>query len=276
MGAPMARNAARAGLRVRVWNRSFEKAEALADDGVEAADSPAEAVHGAAIVVTMLADGDAVASVMEDGGALAAMAHDAVWCQMSTVGLRATEAFGALAAERGPAYVDAPVLGTRQPAEAADLVVLASGPGDAVARCRELFDAVGTKTLELGDAGAGTRLKLVMNNWVVSLTTVVAETIVLAETLDVDPRRFLDTIASGPLDSGYAQTKGAAMIEGSLSPSFPLTLAAKDAGLILEALNGAASDLAVTRAVAAQLQRADGMGHGGEDLAAVIAAARPG
>lgn len=275
MGAPMARNAAGAGLDVRAWNRSADKAEALAQDGVEPAGSPAEAVHGADVVVTMLADGDAVASVMEDGGALAAMGDDAVWVQMSTVGLRATEALSALAAERGVAYVDAPVLGTRQPAQAGELVVLASGPGGALERCAELFGAVGTKTLELGDVGAGTRLKLVMNNWVVSLTTVVAETIALAETLDVDPRRFLDTIAGGPLDSGYAQTKGAAMIEGSLSPSFPLALAAKDAGLILEALNGAASELAVTRAVAAQLRRAGDMGHGDEDLAAVIAAARP-
>src|SRR6476659_7108311 len=116
MGDPMARNLKAAGLEVRAWNRSRDKAEALAGDGIEVAGSPAEAVRDADIVITVLADGEAVTAAMEDGGALAAMRGDALWLQMSTVGIAATEALAALAEERSLAFVDAPVLGTKQPA----------------------------------------------------------------------------------------------------------------------------------------------------------------
>src|SRR2546423_1305878 len=111
MGAPMARHVAEAGMPVRAWNRTRDKAEALAEHGIEVADSPAAAVGDADVVVTMLTDGQAVESVMTEGGGLAAMDGAAAWAQMSTVGLAATERLAGLAAERGVAYVDAPVLG---------------------------------------------------------------------------------------------------------------------------------------------------------------------
>src|SRR2546423_6870360 len=109
MGAPMARNLAAAGMDVRAWNRTREKAEALGGDGVMPVDTPAEAVPGADAVVTMLTDGAAVDAAMAgDDGALVAMDDDAVWLQMSTVGIAATERLAGLARERGVAYVDAP------------------------------------------------------------------------------------------------------------------------------------------------------------------------
>src|SRR3954452_7735146 len=117
MGAPMARNLQRAGLEVRAWNRSRDKAEPLAQDGVAVHDEAAEAVGGADVVLTMLADGDVVRSVMTDEGVLEAMDDGAVWLQMSTVGVEAADDLGRLAADRGVAYVDAPVSGTKQPAE---------------------------------------------------------------------------------------------------------------------------------------------------------------
>ena len=218
MGAPMARNMAEAGLDLRVWNRTKDKAEPLSGDGIDVAGSAEEAVAGADVVITMLADGDSVASVMEDGGALAAMPDDALWLQMSTVGIAATEALATLAEERSVPFVDAPVLGTKAPAEQGKLQVLASGPEDQRERCRPIFDAVGADTQWLGEAGAGTRTKLVLNNWLLTLTEGTAETIALAEALDVDPRIFLSTIEGGPLDSAYAQMKGGAMIERSLRP----------------------------------------------------------
>src|SRR4051794_26719385 len=130
MGAPMARNLAKAGFEVRAWNRSREKADPLADEGIAVHDEAAEAVRGAAFVLTMLADGDVVRSVMTDEGALEAMDGDAIWLQVSTVGAEAAAELGRLAADRGVTYVDAPVSGTRQPAEEGKLVVLASGPED--------------------------------------------------------------------------------------------------------------------------------------------------
>ena len=153
MGSGMARNLARAGLETRAWNRTRERAEQLADAGITVADTLAEAVEGADCVITMLADGDGVREVMSGSdGALAAISTDAVWLQMSTIGIAATEQLAGLAAERGVAFVDAPVLGTKQPAEAGQLTVLASGPEASLNRCDPVFEAVGGRTIRLGEA----------------------------------------------------------------------------------------------------------------------------
>src|SRR5689334_22587005 len=139
MGAPMARNIAAAGLPVRVWNRSKDKAESLAEVGAHIADSPAEAVDGADIVLTMLFDADAVFDVME--AAAGALTPGAVWVQASTVGVTGEQRLATLAEELGLVYVDAPVSGTKQPAEAGALTVLASGPDEVRERLAPVFDA---------------------------------------------------------------------------------------------------------------------------------------
>ncbi len=271
MGAPMARNLRAAGHEVCAWNRTPEKAEPLAEDGVEVAPSIAEAVERADVVVTMLADGDAVLEVARD--ALAAM-DGGVLAQMSTIGDVATGKVAAEAEQAGIALVDAPVLGTKQPAEKGELIVLASGPEEQREPLAPLFDAVGAKTVWLGEAGAGTRLKLVVNTWLVSLTEGLAEAIALAEATGVDPRTFLETIDGGPLGVPYAQLKGSAMIEGSFEPAFALALALKDAELALSAAAERGLHLEGLRAVRDQLRRAVELGHGREDMAATIYANR--
>jgi 3-hydroxyisobutyrate dehydrogenase len=264
MGAPMARNIAGADHDVVVWNRTREKAEGL---GAAVADSPAEAIHGADAVITMLADGDAVASAIDD----VALGTGQVWWQASTVGLEAT---GRLAERAGAAaFVDGPVLGTRKPAEEGKLTVLASGPREAKERLAPLFEAVAAKTIDVGDeAGASSRLKLVLNAWIVSLVESLGETVALAEGLGVDPRRFFEAIGGGPLDLPYAQMKGKLMLERAYDePSFKLSLAAKDARLALQATE---LELPVLEAVRAQMERAIEAGHGDDDMAATIEACR--
>jgi 3-hydroxyisobutyrate dehydrogenase len=253
MGAPMARNLASAGHEVTVWNRTRAKAEGL---GATVADSPAAAVEGAEVVVTMLADGPTVASVM-DGVKLG---DQVIWWQASTVGVEWIERFG-------PDLVDGPVMGTRQPAEEGKLTVLASGPGRE--RLTEVFDAVAAKVIDLGDdVGAATRMKLVGNSWVLALVEGLAETIALAEQLGIDPRKFLEMIDGGPMFAPYAKLKGEAMIKREFPPSFPLALAAKDAGLIAEA----APDLPLPKLVREQMLKAAEAGHGEEDMAATFLA----
>jgi 3-hydroxyisobutyrate dehydrogenase len=271
MGAPMARNIRAAGHDVRAWNRSREKAEPLAEQGIEIAGSPAEAVAGAEVVVVMLADGAAVRDVIVGSGALDAMEDGAVLAQMSTIGIAATEDVAHECAARDVPLVDAPVLGTREPAEQGNLIVLASGPDDALERCAPAFDAVGARTLRLGEAGGGTRLKLVVNHWLLALVGALAESIRLAQALDVDPRTFLETISGGPLGPAYADLKGGAMIERRFTPvSFPLRLAAKDADLVLEAAERHEHRLGLLPVVREQLRRALEAGHGEEDLAGLI------
>src|SRR5664279_5231826 len=170
MGAGMARNLAAAGFGLRVWNRTPGKAEALQSTQsaqgatVMTAGSLASAVDGAGIVITMLWDADSVADVI--GEAAPALAPGTLWIQTSTVGVDGTARLADLAAKHGLIFVDAPVLGTRKPAEDGTLVVLASGPEDVHDRCAPVFDAIGSRTVWLGPAGEGSRLKLVANAWV--------------------------------------------------------------------------------------------------------------
>jgi len=272
MGLPMARNAAGGGIEVRAWNRTPEKAEPLREHGVEVLADPVEAIDDADVVVTMLTDAGAVRAVVETSGVLDAL-HGRIWAQMSTIGIAATEEMVRRAAAE-VAYVDAPVLGTRQPAEAGELTVLAAGPPEAKERCGELFDAVGSRTHWLADEpGPATRMKLALNTWVVELVEALAETLALAERLEVDPAQLLEVIRGGPMDSGYAQTKGKAMIERRFEPpSFPLRLAAKDAALALEAAEQAGLSPPMLAAVREQFERGVAAGYGDGDLAATFAA----
>ena len=275
MGLPMARNIARTGIEVQAWNRTREKAEPLAEEGVEIASSAAEAASGATIFLTILSDTDAVLAAMEGAAGAAEGAGEGVlWLQMSTIGIEGTEQCGQLADEAGLVLVDAPVVGTKNPAEEGKLMVLASGPEEARPRCQPLFDAVGQKQLWLGEAGAGTRMKLVINAWLLTLVEGLAETIAFADGIDVDPAQFLEAIAEGPIDNPYAQTKGRMMIERSFDPSFKLELAAKDAGLVLEAMERHDLDLALLETIREQLDEA-AREHGEKDMAAAYLARAP-
>lgn len=274
MGAAMARNLSKAGLEVRAWNRSRERAEPLASDGIRVTETPEEAARDAEFLLTVLADADAVAEVVE-GAVLEALAEGGgVWIQASTVGIAGNERLEALAADAGVPYVDAPVLGTKAPAEQGQLTILASGPDELHEKCAPVFGAIGSETVWLGEAGAGSRMKLVVNDWLMGLLGVLAETVALAGAIGVDPERFLEVIEGGPLGVPYARIKGGMMIEEDFPASFSLRLARKDAGLVLEAAGEAGLELGVTEAVASHLDRAIGAGHGEEDMAAVYRAVR--
>lgn len=274
IGAPMARNAAAAGLEVTAWNRTEAKARALEADGITVATDPVAAVDGADIVVTVLSDGPTVEELVTSDGMLDAM-RDKLWAQMSTVGVPHCEALAQLAAENEIGFIDSPVLGTKAPAEAGQLIVLAAGPPEAKERVGLLFDAIGKETRWLAaEPGAASRLKVVINTWIVGLVETLGESIALAEALDIDPADFLAAIEGGPLNSGYAQMKGKAMIERDFTPSFSLRLAAKDAGLAVEAAQGAGIELPLAEAVRAQMSRGSDAGHADEDMAATFLTAR--
>ena len=265
MGRPIARNLARAGFEVRAWNRTPERMAPLADEGIKVSASQAEAVEGAGLVLTVLSDADAVASSM--AGVLDGAGPDTIWLQMSTIGIAGTEHCAQLAKETGVVFVDAPVLGTKAPAEKGELVVLASGPDGARARLEPLFEAIGKRTMWLGEAGTGSRLKVVVNSWILALVEGVAETIALAEGIDLRPELFLEAIAGGPMDVPYAQMKGEAMIERDFEPSFKLRLASKDAALVEEAVQRHGLDLPLVATIRRRLE--DGVeAHGDEDMAA--------
>jgi 3-hydroxyisobutyrate dehydrogenase len=275
MGLPIARNIAKAGIPVRAWNRTRERAEPLAEDGVEVLDTAADAASGASVVLTVLSDADAVIDAMEGShGVLAGAEAGATWLQMSTIGIEGTERCATLADQNGLTLVDAPVVGTKQPAEQGKLTVLASGPEEAREQCEPIFDPISQKAVWLGEAGTGTRMKLVINSWLLSLVEGLAETVAFAEGIDIDPAQFLETIAGGPIDNAYAQMKGKMMIERSFEPAFKLELAAKDARLVLEAAQRHDLNLPMLDAIRSQLEEA-AEEHGEKDMSAAYLASAP-
>jgi 3-hydroxyisobutyrate dehydrogenase len=266
MGAPIARHLASAGHEVRAWNRTLEKAEGL---GAEVAGSPAEAAAGAEALVTMLADGPAVADATRE--ALGELEDGAVWLQLSTVGMAWIRTLSDAAGDAGVALVDAPVLGTRKPAEDGKLVVLAAGPESARSAADELFPAFSVRSVWLAaEPGHATALKLVLNHWITNSMENIAETVALAEGLGVDPNSFLQAIEGGGMDMPYAHMKTAQIRSGNLEPSFALRMARKDVGLILDAAEEAGVDLGLAQVTRERFDRAIELGHGDEDMAAAF------
>jgi 3-hydroxyisobutyrate dehydrogenase len=269
MGAGMARSLLREGHDVTVWNRSQEKAKPLADDGATVADTAAAAVAGADVVVTMLFDLEPVLAVMAD--VAESWPTGAVWVQSSTVGVEGTRRVEAFARERGIDVLDAPVLGTKAPAENGQLVWLVSGPSSLRDKVAGPFDAMGTRTQWVSETlGDASKLKLAVNAWIGAMVNGIAQSIALARGLGLDPQQFLEAVEGQAVDAPYVQLKGKAMISGDYSPSFELDGVIKDTSLIRDAMTEAGTSTTLADAVADRLAAASSSGHGEEDMAAVV------
>ena len=275
MGIGMARSILRARLPLRVWNRHPEKAAPLAADGATVAGSIEEAVRGAQVVITMLFDEDAVAEVIAE--AIPSLDHGTVWVQSSTVGRDGIARLAEIAKPHGIPVYDAPVVGTKQPAEDGKLTVLASGPVLPRDVVTPVFDAIGAKTVWLGEtAGPASAMKLVANSWVATITAGAAFGIEQAKAFGLQPEQFLETVSGSAADSPYLQAKGRTIIEDRTSePQFALDGLRKDLGLILEADLAAGVPTALVDALLEVFGRAADAGHGRADIAAVAAAFRP-
>lgn len=269
MGSPIARNIAKAGFSVIAWNRTREKAEPLANTGVAIADAAADAVRDADAIVTMLTDGDAVLKAME--AASAGLQPGAIWAQMSTVGAKAIPSLVRFADHNQLVFIDAPVQGSRQPAEQGQLVVIAAGPSQARRVIEPVFNALGKRTVWVDEdpaSGAASRLKLALNHYAFALTHAIAESLAMAEKLNADPRFVIEVVSGGPMDNGYFQLKGASILKGDFAPSFTIRNAVKDARLIAEAAGDAGLQADIAEASLRRFERALASGHGEKDMAA--------
>jgi 3-hydroxyisobutyrate dehydrogenase len=189
-----------------------------------------------------------------------------VWLQAATVG---PEGMRRIAERAGTAnLLDAPVVGTKKPAEEGALVPLVSGPRDLVERVRPVLDAIGTKTVYVGErVGMASGLKLACNAWIASLTAAAAQSLALAAAVGVDPQLFLDTIKGAATDSPYLHLKGAAMLKEDYTPSFAVDGVAKDVQLMIDSAGPMSVDL--LQALRGLYVRASERGHGADDMAAV-------
>jgi len=273
MGSAMARNLVAAGLRTVVWDRSPAATAPLAAAGAVVAASAQDAIRSAGVVITMLPTAGTVNSVIGADG-LDAFARGAVWAQMGTIGIEETIGFDRLLNQRRPdvMFVDAPVSGSKAPAEAGELLILASGPAAAQAVVRLAFDAMGRKTVWLGPAGQGSRMKLVVNAYLSFLIEGVAEALELGSQLGVDSAALDAAIEGGPLDAPLADAKLHKIARGDFTPEFPLEWALKDVNLALQAAGG--TNLPMLQALSRQWRLAVEAGYGRDDISAARLALR--
>jgi 3-hydroxyisobutyrate dehydrogenase len=269
MGHGMATSALRAGIPTIVWNREPESTKDLADLGADVAETAADAARRAAIVVTMVTDADAVISIARDQGMLAALAPGAIWVQMSTIGVAGIDRVAAMVAAERPevTLLDAPVSGSRGPAEQGQLTIFASGPEEARSRVAPLFDALGHRTIWVGAVGAGSRLKLVNNTLVAFAGEGVSTAAALAHRLGLETKTVIEALSGGPLVSPWQAAKLQRIADGEFSAQFALSLALKDARLALQAIDD--DRYAVLACLADEWQQVVDRGLGDQDLTVV-------
>ena len=266
MGSAFARRLLGAGLRVSVWDRTPAVAARLGEAGARVAATTEETVRDAAVVITMVPTIAAIEETMPT--ALAALPRDAIWLQMSTIGVDGTERAIALAKERRPdiVFVDAPVSGSKMPAEEGKLLILASGPAAALDALAPVFSALGQKTMRWERAGSGSRMKLVLNTWLAVLGEGIAEAAALAQSLDVSLSDVSTCLGSTALDAPWALSKLDKIERGSFDPDFSLALASKDLHLALDAATRANRRLPMAQSIATQWESALSAGLGDRDV----------
>ena len=272
MGRGMAGSALRNGISTVVWNLEPDRARQMADQGAEVASSAAEAVKGVDMVITMVTDTEAVTSIALDLGMLEALPPGAVWAQMSTIGVEGTAKVSSIVEkERSDVlFLDAPVSGSKVPAEQGKLVIFASGSEQARPIVQPVFDAIGQRTVWLGPIGAGSRMKLVNNTLLAFSAEGVANSLALARRLGLDVRRVLDAFEGGPLISPWSAGKMQRIAGNEYSPEFPLALALKDVHLALEEADP--KRFAVLASLAREWEQLVDQGLGSEDVTVVTRA----
>jgi 3-hydroxyisobutyrate dehydrogenase len=268
----MAETAHRSGIPLVVWNRDPAAADVFSEMGVDVAASVADAVKAADVVITMVTNADAVRSIATEHGLLESLRPGSVWAQMSTIGAEATEQlFDLFRAQRQDAhFVDAPVSGSKVPAENGTLVIFASGPDEARPIVQPVFDAVGQRTIWLGPAGNGSRMKLVNNVLLAFTAEGVANSLALAHRLSLDTSVVVEAFDGGPLISAWESGKLRRIERNEYSAEFALALALKDVHLALE--DGGPDHFRVLAALASEWEEVVDRGLGDQDVTVVTKA----
>jgi 3-hydroxyisobutyrate dehydrogenase len=271
MGSEIALNLLKGGFSVRAWNRTPDKLERLVSQGAIPCPTPADAAGGAAFVITMLPDAATTRSVIVgETGAGAGFEPGAIWLQMGTLGLEGTLQLAEIARTFGVAFVDCPVVGSKVPASRGELVVLAAMDEPYREACEALFEPIARKVVWLNETGQASILKLAVNQWIVSVFGLLAESMGYARALGLEPTWFLEALSGGPTWPPAADARAKAMIEGVYGEtSWSVDMAVKDARLILAAADEAHTTLPITQAVNALLLETTASGLGSRDIAAV-------
>jgi 2-hydroxy-3-oxopropionate reductase len=276
MGSAMARNLVRAGFDVTVWNRSAGKCAELAALGAKVAATPAEVAASCPITFAMLADPAAAEAVaLGPDGVCAGIGAERGYVDLSTVDDVTSRRIGAAVTAAGGRYLEAPVSGSRKPAEDGTLVVLAAGDRALYDESMPGLERMGKKILFLGNTGNGARMKLVVNMVMGGMMAIFCEGLALGGKAGLDPADILDVLGAGALANPMFALKGGLMTQGNYTTAFPLKHMQKDLRLAI-ALGDTVNQPLFSAAVANELfKRAKESGFGDEDFSAVYKAVRP-
>ncbi len=273
MGAPMARNLAKAGFEVIAYNRTASRAEALRADGVAVAGSLAEVGRAASVVITMVPDTPDVLAVVEgEDGLAGAMREGSVLIDMSTISPAGTRALAGRLAERGIAMLDAPVSGGSWGAQQGTLTIMVGGEPETFERCLPVFEAMGKSITLMGPSGMGQTTKLVNQILVAGTCAAVAEALVFAASQGADLLKTVEAVSGGAAGSWQLSNLGPRMAQRDFAPGFMVKLQQKDLRLILEAAQEQHVPLAVTGLARQYLTAVEAMGGGDEGTQAVVKA----
>jgi 3-hydroxyisobutyrate dehydrogenase-like beta-hydroxyacid dehydrogenase len=271
MGSGMARNLLRAGHRVTVYNRTRSKADSLAAEGAQVADSLADAVRGCDAVQTMLADDDALEqTVFGDGGLASVLPPGAIHIGSSTISTKLARRLAAEHAKHGQSYVSAPVFGRPDVAEAKKLLVVTAGPSEIVRRCQAVFEAIGRQTFVAGtEPWQANAVKLCGNFMIASMIESFAEAFATLRKANVDPHLFLEVMMelfSSPVYANY----GRIIADEKFEPAgFALKLGLKDIRLALETAQECQAPMPVASVIRDHLLSGVAQGEGESDWASV-------
>ncbi len=272
MGSPIARNLAKAGHALTVYNRTRSRADEMKALVERIAETPGEAASDVEALITMVADDRALEEVVfTPGNVLEALPAGAVHISMSTISVAMSRRLAKAHAERGQHYIAAPVFGRPDAAAAAKLFVIAAGPTEQVARCRPLFDAVGQKTFAAGEqAPAANVIKLAGNFMITTVIESLGESFSLVRKFGIDPNTFLEILTGSLFGAPVYRNYGSMIAADKFEPGgFKLQLGLKDNRLLIAAADDAAVPMPMAGLVHDRLVAALAQGLGEEDWASV-------
>jgi 3-hydroxyisobutyrate dehydrogenase len=273
MGSAMAHRLLDRGIAVIAWDRDSEHVRALEGRGAQRAEGPGEVVSGSGVVITMLPTAAVILDVVEP--LLEDWPQGTIWLQMSSVGASEADRLTQVAEAHAVKLVDAPVSGSTHPAEEGELTILASGADSTRTAVEPVFDALASRVLWVGEAGMGSRLKLAVNHWMITVVAALAESMHLCEVMGLDQQQFIALLDGGPLGSAYALQKLDEMRRHEYPAGFPIRLALKDLELVREVEGSSRAampllDAVLDRFTTASQELAD------QDLAAIYELDGPG
>lgn len=269
MGGAIARKVAGAGHDVVLWNRTRARAESVAEgcEGLVVVDSAAQAVDGAAVVLSVMATGSATCEVLLAEGVLGAYGDDVVVVDLGTSGVDAAHILADGLSGRGVAFVDAPVSGSVPAVEGGTLLVMAGGTVDSIRRAEAVLYAIARRVIRVGDPGAGQVMKLAVNLVLHDLNAAVAEALRLAEAAGLSREDAYSVLQESVVGAPYVQYKRAAFLNTSTPVAMTLALVAKDLQLITEQARRTGAPAVVTEQVLRTVQLAVDSGFGDRDMA---------